>query len=108
MYCFYRFAGGDLAFCAALYGHIGSFVTLYRCVLCECPKEDFKKMFQPKFRTLENIRENALIYQNEYVSTANASIKRELYIRTKGISNEAIIKIPVENFVPSPLHILQG
>lgn len=77
-----------MAFCALLYGHIGSFVTLFRCVLCDCPKERFGKNEPISFRFLDTIKEAAKIYKNEYVPSMNPVSKRQLYIKTKAIPNE--------------------
>lgn len=97
-----------MAFGAAIYGHCGSFVTFYRCILCEANKNNFIKMEPLQMRSLNSIYSASEYYKKNFNPNANQAEKTKLYEKTKSIKYEALVDIPTTKFIPSPLHVIQG
>jgi hypothetical protein len=108
------FITGDMMFLCAIYGHLGPHAA-YPCLMCETPKK--------RFATIEEEGEEALVMRSTATMKKQAAACCEemranpsptptrlvqTHKRHKGMVAPPLIDIPIENIVPSSLHIVQG
>lgn len=106
---FVRFVVGDLSFVSALIGHYGAFNGMYRSPICEATKDEFGNANETcPLRKLDTIRQQAEQFTNKWTSTTKGTAQTKLFQETKGIRWAPLMNVPIENFVPSPFHCIQG
>ena len=91
---------------ASSLGHCGRFNTAYRSPICEWFYKD-DNLTVCTLRSYERIRENANLFAAQPVEVSTKE-KADIYKQTRGVKWNPITSIPIENFVPSPLHVVQG
>ena len=70
---------------------------------------DFSKVQKPcPLRQFNNIEAQAAIFNDRIHDGITAKARAQLYKDTNGISARPLIRIPMTNVVPPPLHIITG